>query len=287
MNRILLIGHDGQVGGELKRTLSPLGPVTAVCYPAVDFASPGTVRRVVRETRPDLIVNAAAYTAVDKAESEPELCRLVNAGGPALLAEEARRLGAGLVHYSTDFVFDGARQCPYTEADAPHPLGVYGRTKLEGDLAVMASGVPHLIFRLAWVYGMSGRNFLLTIRRLAGEGRPLRIVNDQVGCPTWCRVAAEITASALAMTDGAHARFSLREVSGLYHAVCSGSTSWYGFARAFIDPEIPIEPIATTDYPTPARRPAYSVLDCSKLQRVFGLTPPPWDQALRECLRST
>jgi dTDP-4-dehydrorhamnose reductase len=286
MKRILLIGHDGQVGYELLRALAPLGPVTSVCYPDIDFAVPDTVRRVVREHRPDWIINAAAYTAVDKAESEPELCRKVNADGPALLAEEAKRLGAALVHYSTDFVFDGTLRRPYTEIDTPCPLGVYGQTKLQGDQAILASGVPHLIFRLAWVYGRRGKNFLLTLQRLAREGKPLRIVADQVGCPTWCRVIAETTAAALAMTEKPGAPFSLREVSGLYHSVCSGATSWHGFARAFIPPEIPIQPITTAEFPTPAKRPAYSALDCAKLNHTFGLSLPPWDQALRDCLES-
>jgi dTDP-4-dehydrorhamnose reductase len=286
MKRILLIGHDGQVGYELQRTLAPLGPITAVCYPDIDFAMPDTVRRVIREHRPEWIVNAAAYTAVDKAESEPDLCRRVNAEGPALLAEEAKRLGASLVHFSTDFVFDGGIQRPYVETDTPTPLGVYGRTKLEGDQAILASGVPHLIFRLAWVYGLRGRNFLLTIQRLAREGKPLRIVGDQVGCPTWCREIAETTAAALTQTETIGAPFSMKEVSGLYHAVCAGQTSWWGFARAFVPSGIPIQPITTADFPTPARRPPYSALDCTKLHRVFGLSLPPWEQCLRDCLNS-
>lgn len=286
MKRILLIGHDGQVGHELQRTLAPLGPITAVCFPDIDFATPDTVRRVIREHRPELIVNAAAYTAVDKAESEPDLCRRVNAGGPALLAEEAKRLGASLVHFSTDFVFDGDIQRPYVETDTPTPLGVYGRTKLEGDQAILASGVPHLIFRLAWVYGLRGRNFLLTIQRLAREGKPLRIVDDQVGCPTWCRKIAETTAAALTQTETIGAPFSMKEVSGLYHAVCAGQTSWRGFARAFVPSGIPIQPITTADFPTPARRPHYSALDCTKLHSVFGLSLPPWELCLRECLNS-
>lgn len=281
MPPILLIGHDGQVGFELQRTLAALGPVRAVCYPDVDFASPDSIVRLVRETQPGIIVNAAAYTAVDKAEAEPDLCRRLNAEAPRILAEEARRLGAALVHYSTDFVYDGAGHRPYTETDVPRPLSVYGRTKLEGDLAIAATGVPHLIFRLAWVYGLRGKNFLLTVRRLAAEGKPLRIVDDQVGCPTWCQPVAETTAAALSAFPSAEA---LRDVSGVYHAVCGGETSWYGFARACVPAEIAVQPITTADYPTPARRPAYSVLDCARLQRVFGLSLPPWQEALRTCL---
>lgn len=281
MRHILLIGHDGQVGYELQRTLAALGPVQAVCYPDIDFASADSITRVVRAAHPDLIVNAAAYTAVDKAESEPELCHRINAEAPRILAEEARRLHAGIVHYSTDFVYSGDQTRPYVETDAPAPLSVYGRTKLEGDRAVAASGAPCLVFRLAWVYGQRGRNFLLTIRRLAAEGKPLRIVDDQTGCPTWCRPVAEVTAAALACCgtpDG------IRDVSGVYHAVCGGATTWYGFARAFLPAGTPVQPIATTDFPTPARRPRYSALDCSKLERAFGLRLPHWQEALNACI---
>jgi len=285
MPHILLIGNDGQVGYELERTLAPLGQVTALCYPAIDFAQPDTIVRVVRAAKPDLIVNAAAYTAVDKAETDTSTCWKLNAAAPAILAEEAKRLGAGLVHYSTDFVFDGQKTTPYTEEDTPHPLGVYGQTKLEGDLAIRESGVPHLIFRLAWVYGRRGKNFLLTMQRLAGERKPLRVVADQVGCPTWCRSIAEATAAALAKTQGKDNAFNLRDVSGLYNCVCSGETSWHGFARAFTPPDIPVTPITTADYPTPAKRPAHSALDCSKLQRVFGVALPSWEIALQRCLQ--
>ena len=287
MTRILLIGHDGQVGYELQRTLAPVGALRAVCYPEIDFARPEPLVALVRELRPDWIVNAAAYTAVDKAESEPDLARQLNATVPALLAEEARRLGAGLVHYSTDFVFDGAQRTPYAETDAPNPLSVYGRTKLEGDRAIQASGATHLIFRLAWVYGRRGRNFLLTLQRLAAEGKPLRVVADQVGCPTWCRPVAEVTAAVLARLAAPDAPFSAREVSGLYNAVCGGETSWYGFARALLPPAVAIASIATAEYPTPARRPAYSVLDTGKLRATFGLALPRWDDALSQCLADT
>jgi len=286
MNRILLIGNDGQVGYELERSLAPLGTVTSVCYPAIDFASPTSIVRVVRAAQPNLIVNAAAYTAVDKAESDTDACQHLNADAPALLAAEAKRLGAGLVHYSTDFVFDGRKVTPYTEDDTPNPLGVYGQTKLEGDLAIRDSGVPHLIFRLAWVYGRRGKNFLLTMQRLAQEGKPVRVVADQVGCPTWCRTIAETTAAALAQTRNEQGVSDLSTVSGTYHCVCSGETSWHGFARAIIPTEIQVTPITTADYPTPARRPAYSALSCAKLQKVFGLTLPSWQTALQDCLRS-
>lgn len=280
---ILLIGNDGQVGYELERSLAPLGKVKAICYPAIDFGQADSIVKAVREARPGLIVNAAAYTAVDKAESDPDTCRRLNATAPAILAEEARRLGAGLVHYSTDFVFDGRKTSPYTEEDIPAPLGVYGQTKLEGDLAIRESGVPHLILRLAWVYGNRGRNFLLTMQRLAKEGKPIRVVADQVGSPTWCRSIAVATASALATTRDPRGAFALHEVSGLYNCVCSGETSWHGFARAILPETIPVTPIHTAEYPTPARRPAYSVLDCTRLHQVFGVTLPAWQAALHDC----
>lgn len=286
MSTILLIGNDGQVGYELERTLASLGTVTAICYPAIDFASPDSITRVVRNTRPGLIVNAAAYTAVDKAESDPETCWKLNTMAPAILADEARRLGAGLVHYSTDFVFDGQKNSPYTEDDTPNPLGVYGKTKAEGDYAIAAAGIPHLIFRLAWVYGMRGKNFLLTMQRLAGEGKPIRVVADQIGCPTWCRTIAEATSAVLSKTRTRRGSFDLGDVRGTYHCVCSGETSWHGFARAIIPEAIPVTPIVTSDYPTPARRPAYSALDCGKLKRTFGITMPAWQAALATCMKS-
>jgi len=286
MKPILLIGNDGQVGFELQRALAPLGHVTAICYPAIDFSNPDSIVRVVRKTQPHLIINAAAYTAVDKAEAELELCRKLNAVAPAILADEAKRLGAGLIHYSTDFVFDGAQQQPYIETDQPHPLSVYGATKLEGDLAIKDSGIPHLIFRLAWVYGLRGKNFLLTMQRLAGEGKTLRVVSDQIGCPTWCQTIANATATALTKIRAEDGTFNLNEVSGLYHCVCAGQTSWHGFTRAFIPADIPVIPITTADYPTPARRPSYSVMNCGKFAQTFGTPLPHWEKALNDCLES-
>lgn len=286
MNRILLIGNTGQVGFELQRLLPTLGSVHSVDFPGVDLANPDSIRTVVRASEPDLILNAAAYTAVDKAESEPDRCRAINATAPGVLAEEAARRGATLVHYSTDFVFDGRKGTPYTEEDTPNPLGVYGRTKLEGDQAILSSGARHLVFRTAWVYGRRGKNFLLTIQRLAAEGKPLRIVADQVGGPTWSRVIAQSTVSALARLQAGKGGLRGDWTGGLYNLVCRGETSWHGFARAFIPAAIPIQPITTPEYPTPARRPAYSTLDCSRLRRDFGITPPDWRDALHECLVS-
>jgi len=286
MTRLLLIGANGQVGWELRRTLAPLGVVQAVDVPDIDLAQPDATRALVRAARPDLIVNAAAYTAVDQAEREPDLARAVNAVAPGVLAEEAARLGAGIVHYSTDFVFDGGQRAPYGEADEPRPLSVYGRTKLEGDRAVQAAGAPHLILRVAWVYGLRGKNFLLTMRRLARERGAVRVVNDQVGCPTWARSIAEATAGALAQVLGPRPRFGLREVAGLYHCASGGATSWWGFARALLPASVPVHPISTADYPTPARRPAFSALDCARLERTFGLRLPAWEEALRQALAS-
>jgi dTDP-4-dehydrorhamnose reductase len=278
MNRVLLIGNTGQVGFELARLLTPLGQVRSVDFPEIDLSKPDSIRSLVRDARPTVIINAAAYTAVDKAESEPDLCRAINATAPGILAEEAVRLGATLIHYSTDFVFDGTKQTPYTEEDTPHPLSVYGQTKLEGDNAILASGANHLILRTAWVYGTRGKNFLLTIQRLAAEGKPLRIVADQIGNPTWCRVIAETTCHVLnSFNPHSHS-------SGIYNLVCGGATSWHGFAREFIPSAIPIHPITTADYPTPARRPSYSVLDCSKIQQAFNLTIPNWQTTLKDCL---
>ena len=202
--KILLLGKNGQVGWELRRTLAPLAEVTAMDYPEINFTDVAALRRLVADACPDVMVNAAAYTAVDKAETEPELCRQINAIAPGVLAEEAKKIGALMVHYSTDYIFDGTKTSPYAETDTPNPLGAYSRSKLEGDRAVNASGADHLIFRLCWVYGARGQNFMLTMQRLASEREKLRVVGDQSGCPTWSRMIAEATAQALKqVTTGA------------------------------------------------------------------------------------
>lgn len=282
--RILIIGRQGQVGWELRRTLAPLGHVAAVDFPDIDLTQPDSIRRWVDETRPDVIVNAAAYTAVDKAETDESRTHQINAIAPGILAEAARQRNAWIVHYSTDYVFDGRKSSPYTEQDSPSPLGVYGRTKLEGDQAVIGVGGRFLIFRLCWVYGARGHNFLLTIQRLARERETLRVVNDQVGAPTWSRLIAEATAQALAKVrqEADPARYA-----GVYNLSCAGSTSWHGFAQAIVD-RLPaaqrkcqaVQPISTAEYPTLARRPAYSVLDGDALAQVFGLHMPDWHQTL-------
>ena len=282
---ILLLGKIGQVGWELRRTLAPLGRVIAVDYPEIDLSDGASIQKWVRETSPTLIINAAAYTAVDKAETEPERCQLLNGVAPGILAEEAKRVNALMVHYSTDYIFDGTKRAPYVEDDSPNPLGAYGRSKLVGDRAVQEVGIPHLIFRLCWVYGGRGQNFMLTMMRLARERETLRVVQDQVGCPTWSRLIAQTTALALKQVLKTADRESL---SGVYHLAASGQTSWHGFAQAIID-LMPaegkkcatVQPITTAEYPLPAKRPAFSVLSCEKLNRTFGLQMPTWEESLK------
>ena len=283
--KILLLGKNGQVGWELQRTLAPLGQVWALDYPEVDFAEGAALRKLVLEHRPQIIVNACAYTAVDKAESEAERAMLINGLAPGVLAESAKQTGALLVHYSTDYVYDGTKGSPYVETDATNPLSAYGRTKLAGDQAIQQVGCNHLIFRLCWVYGARGQNFMLTMMRLARERETLRVVADQIGSPTWSRMIAGATTLALKqMLSLAEAR----ELSGVYHLRAGGQTSWHEFASRIIELMPPgerkcraVEPITTADYPTPAKRPAYSVMSCEKLRRAFGIELPNWEQSLR------
>ena len=286
--KILLLGKNGQVGWELWRTLAPLGLVTAVDYPEINFTDTAALRALVDATNPLVVVNAAAYTAVDKAESEPDLCRQINAVAPGVLAQAAKKAGALMVHYSTDYIFDGTKTLPYVESDAANPLGAYGRAKLEGDEAVKASRADHLIFRLCWVYGARGQNFMLTIQRLAREREKLRVVGDQFGCPTWSRMIAEATALALKQVQ---ARADRSAYNGEYHLAADGHTSWHGFASSIIQsmPESErkcrmVEKITTVEYPLPAKRPAHSVLDCGKLQKTFGLRLPDWETSLRQVM---
>jgi dTDP-4-dehydrorhamnose reductase len=282
--KILLFGRVGQVGWELRRTLAPLSRLVCVDFPEVDFTKAESVRGWIRDTAPDIIVNAAAYTAVDKAETDTALAMQINAEAPGVMAAEAKRLGALLVHYSTDYVFDGAKPTPYVETDPTGPLGAYGRTKLAGDLAIQQSGCHHFIFRLCWVYGSRGNNFMLTMMRLAREREKLRVVRDQVGCPTTSRMIAETTALALARGGD---RASAEKLTGVYHLCCAGQTSWHGFASAIID-LMPaeekkcreVEGIPSSEYPTPTKRPAFSVMSCDKLERTFGLRLPDWRESL-------
>ena len=296
---ILLIGHEGQVAWELRRTLACLGKVIALgraTQPALDLTNTSEIRTTVRTLKPDLIVNAAAYTAVDKAEQEIEAAYAINAEAVAVLAEEAASLRAGLIHYSTDYVFPGNADRPYLEEAAVAPLGVYGKSKLAGEEAIRQAGIPHLILRTAWVYGRRGQNFLLTMLRLMRERDALGIVDDQRGAPTWSRLIAEATALMLApcMRDG---RFSPGSKTGTYHLTCGGETSWFGFAGQIRewalagglldDSAALLNPIPTTAYLTPAQRPAYSVLSNDKLAREFGIKLPDWDEALALCLAET
>lgn len=287
--RFLVIGRNGQVGWELRRALAVLGEVVAVDYPQIDLTQPDSIRQHIRDNAPSVLINAAAHTAVDRAESEEALATQINGVAPGIMAEEARRLGALLVHYSTDYVYNGAKPTPYVETDAPAPLGAYGRSKLAGDAAVRAASGPHLIFRLCWVYGARGANFMLTMLRLARERDQLRVVDDQWGCPTWCRMIAEATAFATARwLRNPDERESL---TGIYHLAAAGKTTWRGFAQAIVD-SMPadgrkvtqVDPITTEQYPLPAKRPAFSVLDCSKLQKTFGLRLPDWRQSLEQVL---
>jgi dTDP-4-dehydrorhamnose reductase len=283
--KILLFGKVGQVGWELRRTLAPMCQLVCVDFPEVDFTRPDSVRGWIRDTAPDIIVNSAAYTAVDKAETETALATKINADAPALMAEEAKRRGALLVHYSTDYAFDGAKTTPYVEDDPPGPLGAYGRTKLAGDQAIQQVDCDHFIFRLCWVYGARGSNFMLTMMRLAREREKLRVVRDQIGCPTTSRMIAETTALALARAGTGDAA---KQRKGVYHLCCSGQTSWHGFASAIID-LMPAEEkkcreivgIPASEYPTPTKRPAYSVMSCAKLERTFGLRLPDWHECLK------
>jgi dTDP-4-dehydrorhamnose reductase len=279
--RILLTGRSGQVGWELEPRLSALGQLFPFDHAALDLAVPDRIVARVREVKPDLIVNAAAYTAVDRAESEPEAAMRVNGRAPGILAEEARRLGAALIHYSTDYVFDGAKSTPYIETDSPNPVNTYGRTKLQGELAIQASGCRHLILRTSWVYGRRGANFLLTILRLARDRPELCVVDDQVGAPTWCRDIAAATAQLA--TEAAAGR-----AEGLYHLTAAGATSWCGFAREILRTsriETPVRAVATADYPTAARRPANSRLSCAAIWARWNLQLPEWRDSLAACLR--
>ncbi len=280
--KILVFGRVGQVGWELRHKLACLGEVTSVDYPEIDFSKPDTIRAAVRAAQPAIIVNAAAYTAVDKAESTPEPAWAINATGPGVIAEEAKRLGALIVHYSTDYVYDGSKQEPWVETDAPNPLNVYGQTKLAGDQAIAAVGGDYLILRTSWVYGARGGNFLLTMLRLAKERPELRIVDDQTGSPTTSECIAQATAQILAqvMAPGGG---GLAGRSGVYHLTNSGATTWFGFAKAILsrEPLSPkLTPIASSEYPVPATRPSNSVLSCERLAETFGVRMPAWKDAL-------
>ncbi len=282
MKNILIIGKNGQVGWELQRTMACLGRITALDYPDIDLSRPDQLRNTIQQLKPDWILNAAAYTAVDQAESERDKAMAINGTAPGILAEEAKKLGALLVHYSTDYVYDGQGQTPFSETSSPAPLNYYGVSKLAGDDAIQATGCRHLILRTSWVYGLRGKNFLLTVLRLAQERSELRIVDDQIGAPTWSRLIAGATA--LAMARG-------KEIEGLYHLTSSGATSWHGFTAAILElsraqrqQEPRLQGIRTADYPLPATRPTNSRLCCDKLVQATGISLPDWRAALELCL---
>lgn len=287
--KILLTGSNGQVGYELERSLQGLGQVFAPQRQQLDLADLDQVRNTVREFAPDIIINPAAYTAVDKAESEAELALRINAEAPGVMAQEAARLGSVLIHFSTDYVFDGSKAGAYLESDEPNPVSVYGKTKLAGEQAIAAADCAHLILRTSWVYGLRGKNFLLTMLRLASERESLRVVADQIGAPTWSRTLAEVTAHVLAQAPRISASADWwRERSGVYHLTAQGASSWHGFTEAIVaqaGKSCSVTPITTAEYPTPARRPANSRLDCSKFIGQF-CDLPQWDQALALCLKN-
>ena len=286
---ILVTGKSGQVGWELQSTLAPLGAVTAVDLEHMDLAQPDSIRRVIRELKPEIILNAAAYTAVDKAESEPDLAMRVNGVAPGVLAEEAKRLGALLVHYSTDYVFDGELGRAYTENDAPNPVNAYGRSKLAGERAIEAVGGQYLILRSSWVYSARGSNFVLTVLRLARERPELSMVVDQSGSPTWARALAQATADLLRKKE------LISRESGVYHLAAGGHTSRYEFAKAIIqvmsevsgvtDGWARVKPTTSDQYPLPATRPLHPAMSKSRIQRVFGVEMPSWQRQLEGFLR--
>ena len=284
--KILVTGRNGQVGGALQQALVGLGEIIVLDRTQLDLSSLDTIRDVVRSLRPTIIVNAAAYTAVDQAESDEAMAYRINAEAPRVLAEEAKHLGAALIHYSTDYVYDGSKSSAWFETDATGPLSAYGRSKLAGEEAIMSTGVPHLILRTSWVYGLHGKNFLLTMLRLAQSRTELSIVNDQIGAPTWSWTIAEATASIIKKFPDLAAA---NHLSGIYHLCSGGQTSWYGFAeKIFAHPLIQqkplLHPITTADYPTPAVRPKNSVLNTDKFETIF-MQLPSWEEALAECLQ--
>ena len=289
--RLMVTGANGQVGWELGRILQPLGQVIALDRSQCDLSRPELLPGRVRDIKPDVIVNAAAYTAVDKAEQEEHLATTINSTAVGVLAEEARKAGILFVHYSTDYVFDGEKPTPYSEDDAPHPINAYGRSKLAGEVALAAAGGAHLILRTSWVYAGRGRNFLLTVLRLARERVELRMVDDQIGAPTWARDIADATARII---SAAHVELAQNKfASAIFHLTASGMTSWFGFAKAIVDDaghqhllkqRLPrLIPITSKDYPTPASRPKNCRLSCERVGERFGIALPDWQRSLMRC----
>ncbi len=290
--KILLFGKNGQVGWELHRSLQPLGEIIALDRAEIDFSEPESLRQIVQKIKPDVICNAVAYTAVDKAEEDEALAMRINGDAPGVLAEEALKIGALLVHYSTDYVFDGTKTSAYVETDKPDPINAYGRTKLAGELAVQSSGCDYLILRTTWVYASRAQNFMLTMLKLAQEREELSIVSDQIGAPTSARLIADTTILCVqqAIKEKCTGKFS----SDLYHLTNSGHTSWFGFteeivklASSRLNMQLSIKalkPIPTSEYPTPATRPMNSQLELTKLESVFAVDMPGWGRSLRLCM---
>jgi len=305
---ILLTGKNGQIGGELLRFLPQLGEVVALDRNQLDLSKPNDISRTIREVRPQLIVNAAAYTAVDQAGADVAMASAINGEAPGLMAKEAKKIGAALVHYSTDYVFDGCKKTPYDETDSANPINVYGKTKFAGEQAIRSSDVPHLIFRTAWIYATRGRNFLLTILRLATEREELRIVSDQVGAPTCASEVAAATAKILTRMLGRNdSDFVFSEVSGTYHMTAAGQTTWYDFAKTILEKAEAtshsldwlaaatrgrqlmarrVIPISTEQFGSPTPRPAYSILSNSRLIQTFAVALPNWHTQLQGCFVS-
>jgi len=284
--KILMLGQHGQVSQELQRTLQGAGELTVLGREQLDLAQPELIRQHVQRLHPELIINAAAHTAVDQAESEPELAFAINATAPGILAEVAAELGAPLIHYSTDYVFDGSQAAPYHESDSTNPLSVYGRSKLAGEQAIQAVGAMHLILRTSWVYSQHGKNFLLTMQRLLQERESLSVVDDQIGAPTWAGTIAQATAQLIEHWRSGHAG-----PWGVYHLSAQDETSWFGFASAIAahlrsqgKNVATLQPIPSSAYPTPAQRPLNSRLDCSRLQQNWHVQLPDWQAALEQCL---
>lgn len=287
-NKILLLGNTGQLGWELNRSLLTLGEIMALDYPDMNMASLASIRQVVKESKPNMIINATAYTNVDRAESEPELAMAINGTGPGILAEEAQKINAVLLHYSTDFVFDGTKGEPYTEIDAPQPISVYGETKLAGEIAIQSTACDYLIFRTSWVYSLRRPCFVTKVMGWAHQQEVLRIVDDQVSTPTWARTLAEATAQIIAQGQGQPLQY-LREKRGIYHLADSGYCSRYEWAQAIVKQASrnehlmvkEIHPAKSSEFPTPAARPSMSPLDCNKFVQTFSINMPLWHVALR------
>lgn len=301
MSRILVTGCNGQIGRELMGSLQGLGEVIGVDRSGMDLADPDSIRNAIRGIKPSLIINTAAYTAVDKTESEPALAMAVNGIAPGILAAEVKRINAAVIHYSTDYVFDGSKNVPYTEEDQPRPINVYGKSKLAGERAMQATGVRHLILRTSWVYGARGENFFLTMLKLAKERNRLRVVSDQMGVPNWSRNLARVTAELISRGQ-APGKSGAGEAEGIYNLSAGGVTSWHGFAKAILtlatyipagdsplhlDTVPELEAITTAQYPTAALRPRYTALANTKIQGLLEQVLPDWELELRECLASS